>query len=98
MGISLLYSRRSVSRNSIGWRLEGYEEGEAIYRLENVFVQESRIPLSLPWQIEPINSNLEQVLDIGIYEGTIAFLVLVRYTLVVFGKRGKGKGKKYCTS
>ena len=61
--------------DSIGWRLEGYEQGDAIYQLESVFVEEGRIPLALPWEIEPIKPNLEQVLDIGIYEETTETIV-----------------------
>lgn len=57
--------------DAIGWRLEGYQEGEAIYRLESIFVEEGRIPLSLPWNIEPLPNLSEESLDLGIVYDTI---------------------------
>ena len=51
--------------DSIGWRLEGYQGEEAIYRLESVFVQEGRIPLANSWQLEPVPNLSEEVLDLG---------------------------------
>ena len=56
--------------DSIGWRLQGYQEGEAIYKLENVFVEEGRIPIN-NWQFEQLETNLGNTLDLGIYYDTI---------------------------
>ena len=56
--------------DSIGWRLEGYSEGEAIYKLESVFVEEGRIPID-NWQLEQLETSLDNTLDLGIYYDTI---------------------------
>jgi uncharacterized protein (TIGR02217 family) len=57
-------------RDDIGWRLEGYQEEERIYRLESVFVEEIRIALSLPWSISS-TSQLNATLDLGIIYDTV---------------------------
>jgi uncharacterized protein (TIGR02217 family) len=58
--------------DQIGFNLQGYEEnsGDAIYRLDSLFVVEQRLPLTLPWKIsEP--SQIIDNLDLGvIYETT----------------------------
>jgi uncharacterized protein (TIGR02217 family) len=58
--------------DQIGFNLQGYDKdsGDAIYRLESLFVVEQRIPLTLPWKIYP-PSQITDNLDLGvIYETT----------------------------
>lgn len=57
--------------DAIGWRLEGYQDGEAIYRLESVFVEEGRIPVPKPHKIEPLPDLSNQILDLGIIYDTV---------------------------
>ena len=57
--------------DAIGWRLQAYQEGEAIYKLENVFVEEGRILLTLPWDIQPLPDLSNEVLDLGIIYETV---------------------------
>lgn len=57
--------------DSIGWRLEGYQDGEAIYKLENVFVTEGRVHIPKPLPIEPLPDLSNQVLDLGIIYDTV---------------------------
>ena len=58
--------------DEIGLSLQGYDESEeyCIYRLESVFVKEIRLPLSLPWDIQPAGEITEE-LDLGIIYDTI---------------------------
>lgn len=58
--------------DQIGFSLQGYEpeSGDAIYRLDSLFVVEQRLPLTLPWKIYP-PSQITDNLDLGvIYETT----------------------------
>lgn len=57
--------------DQIGFSLEGYEEesGDAIYRLESVFVVEQRLPLILPWRVRPL-TQITDTLDLGIIYDT----------------------------
>jgi uncharacterized protein (TIGR02217 family) len=51
----------------IGVILQGYEpqSGDAIYRLESLFVVEQRLPLTLPWKIAPV-TKITDTLNLGI--------------------------------
>jgi uncharacterized protein (TIGR02217 family) len=57
--------------DQIGFSLQGYEEesGDAIYRLDSVFVVEQRIPLLLPWRLLPL-TPITDTLDLGIIYDT----------------------------
>ena len=57
--------------DAIGWRLEGYQESEAIYRLESVFVEEGRIPIPKPLPIQPLPDLSNEILDLGIIYDTV---------------------------
>ena len=58
--------------DALGFSLQAYEadSGDAIYRLESVFVKEIRLPLSLPWEIQPAGEITEE-LDLGIVYDTV---------------------------
>jgi hypothetical protein len=58
--------------DQIGFNLQGYEpeSGDAIYRLESLFVVEQRLPLFKPWEIYAL-TPITDTLDLGIiYETT----------------------------
>ena len=58
--------------DAIDFSLQGYESetDDIIYRLGSVFVKEIRIPLSLPWNIQPAGSITEE-LEVGIIYDTV---------------------------
>ena len=62
--------------DEISFSMQAYEPetGDSIYRLGSVFVVEGRIPLTLPWAIEPTSEIVEE-LDLGIIYDTVERLV-----------------------
>ena len=58
--------------DALGFSLQAYEadSGDAIYRLESVFVKEIRLPLTLPWEIQP-SAEITEELDLGIIYDTV---------------------------
>ena len=57
--------------DAIGFSLQAYEpsSGDIMYRLESVFVKEIRLPLTLPWDIQP-PQEIKKELDLGIIYDT----------------------------
>lgn len=91
--------------DQIGFSLQGYEEqsGDAIYRLESVFVVEQRLPLALPWRVRPL-TPITDTLDLGIiYDTTEQYNFLTDkqalfngYTARVSKYQGSSQNSRTC--